>query len=381
MRDNPALPYWRLSAFYFVYFASLGVIMPYWGLYLKAQGYSPQAIGELVAVIMSTKIISPYLLGWIADHTGRGMLIVRYTSVLTMLGFVGVFFADDFWTLVLVSVVFSFFWNAVLPQFEVATMNYLEGRSYQYSAIRLWGSLGFIIAVVGIGEGLRHVDVDLVPVVVMGLFSAIVLAGLSVPERPAVAHTNSQQSISQILAQPVVVAILVVFFLLQLSHGPYYTFYTIYLESQGYSSSLIGWLWALGVIAEIGVFLLMQHLFLAIGPRLLLLMALLLAAGRWLIIGFFVETLPALLFAQLLHAASFGVCHAVAIFLIHRHFTGQFQGRGQALYASLSFGVGGAMGSLGSGYLWEAYPPVLSFAAAAVAAMLAFLVAWRYVRL
>ncbi|NNF97645.1 MAG: MFS transporter, partial [Halobacteria archaeon] len=62
------MPYWRLSGFYFFYFASLGALLPYWGLYLKSQGYDITAIGDLMAIIMATKIISPNIWGWIADH-------------------------------------------------------------------------------------------------------------------------------------------------------------------------------------------------------------------------------------------------------------------------------------------------------------------------
>ncbi|MGD8313039.1 MAG: MFS transporter, partial [Gammaproteobacteria bacterium] len=135
--------YWRLSGFYLFYFASLGGLIPYWSLYLKALDFSIAEIGELVAILMATKIVAPNVWGWIADHTGHRMMIVRMASLLATIAFAGVFLAHGFWWLALVMTVFSFFWNAALPQFEATTMNHLGMRTHRYSSIRLWGSVGF----------------------------------------------------------------------------------------------------------------------------------------------------------------------------------------------------------------------------------------------
>ena len=123
--------YWRLSGFYFFYFASLGALIPYWGLYLKSLGFGVVEIGELVAIIMATKIIAPNIWGWIADHTGRRMRIVRIACLLATLSFAGVFIGHGYWLLVLVMSLFSFFWNAALPQFEATTLNHLGTETHR----------------------------------------------------------------------------------------------------------------------------------------------------------------------------------------------------------------------------------------------------------
>jgi len=146
------MPYWRLSGFYFFYFASLGALLPYWGLYLKSLGYDITAIGNVMAIIMATKIISPNIWGWIADHTGRRMAIVRLGSLCAALAFGGVFFQDGFIWLAIVMMLFSFFWNAALPQFEATTFYYLGDHTHRYSSIRLWGSVGFIAALWVLGS-------------------------------------------------------------------------------------------------------------------------------------------------------------------------------------------------------------------------------------
>jgi len=361
--------YWKLSGFYLFYFASLGALVPFWSLYLKSLGFGVTEIGQLVAILMATKIVAPNVWGWIADHIGHRMQIVRSASLLAAIAFAGVFAGDTFWWLALVMVVFSFFWNASLPQFEATTMSHLGSDTHRYSGIRLWGSIGFIVAVAGLGPLLGSQGTGLLPVVLLLLFVLIWLSSLIVPESAAGHLALDQVPLRQVLKRPVVLAMLAVCFLVQVSHGPYYAFFSLYLEDYGYSTTVIGQLWALGVIAEIGVFLLMPKLLPRYGARLLLLYAVGLTALRWVLTAAFAHSLALITLAQSLHAASFGLHHAVMIYLFHRLFTGSHQGRGQALYSSVSFGAGGALGSLLSGYLWHGIGPEYMYLLAAGAAL------------
>jgi len=372
--------YWRLSGFYLFYFASLGALVPYWSLYLKSLGFSVTEIGQLVAILMATKIVAPNVWGWIADHTGQRMLIVRIASLLAAAAFAGVFLGSGYWWLVAVMIVFSFFWNASLPQFEATTMSHLGSDTWRYSSIRLWGSVGFIITAAGLGPLLDTYGTGMLPAVVLGLFIAIWFSSLAVPESAAGHLPLDQEPLRKVLGRPLVIALLAVCFLMQASHGPYYAFFTLYLEDFGYSRSLIGQLWGLGVIAEIGVFMVMPRLLPRFGARRLLLAAVGLTVLRWLLIALFAAHVPVILFAQTLHAASFGLYHAVAIYMIHVLFTGAHQGRGQALYSSLSFGAGGAAGSLVSGYLWTGINPEAMFLLAAVTSLCALAVVYRGIK-
>ncbi len=370
--------YLRHSSFYLWYFAALGALLPYWGLYLKSLGYSAVEIGELIAIMMATKIVAPNVWGWIADRSGRRMRVVRIASLLAAIAFAGVFIGGGYWWLALVVTAFSFFWNAALPQFEAVTMSRLGERTDLYSRIRLWGSIGFIAAVVALGAAIDRHGIALLPAVLLGLFLAIWCSSLAVSDQPPVSTARGDHPpLSQVLRRADVIALLVVCFLMQASHGPYYSFFSIHLEQHGYSGWLIGQLWALGVLAEIGVFLLMHRMLPRFGVRRLLLTSLALTTLRWLLIAGFVDSLAVMLFAQALHAASFGIYHAVAIGLIHRYFTGRHQGRGQALYSSLSFGAGGAVGSLYAGYLWDSAGATPTFVIAALLSTAAFVVAFR----
>ena len=378
MSPYTTTPYWRLSGFYFFYFASLGIFVPYWGLYLQWQGFSAQEIGQLTAVFLGTRIIAPNLWAWLADIHEQRMRIVRVTSIIGTLVFSALLLNNSYIWIATVMLIFSIFWNATLPQFEANTLEHLGENSHHYSKIRLWGSIGFIITVTSFGVVFERVSIELMPVALIVTMTGIWIMSLSVPESSHRDLTDNQQSLKDILKKPAIIAFFTVCFLVILSHGPYYTFYSIYLEQNGYSRSLIGQLWALGVLAEIVVFLFMHRFIPRFGLRLIIIISLLLSTLRWSLIGLFPDIITVLIFAQLLHAASFGTFHAAAIAWVHKHFIGKNQARGQALYSSIGFGAGGVLGSLTSGYLWESPGPAFTFLLAGISTLLATYVAHRW---
>ncbi|MFZ0254447.1 MAG: MFS transporter [Gammaproteobacteria bacterium] len=374
------LPYWRLSSFYFFYFATLGALLPYWGLYLKSLGFGSGAIGALMAVLMVTKIIAPNIWSVIADRQRHRLAAVRWASGLAAIGFVGVWATTAFWALAISMALFSFFWNAALPQFEAITLNHLGRDADRYARIRLWGSIGFILTAMLLGWALDHASMQVIPLVVLLLMIGIWGASHLVPHNGRTRVASSPEPLSRVLRRPAVVALLAACFLMQLSHGPFYTFYSIYLEEYGHSAVTIGSLWGFGVLAEIVVFLFMHQLLRSFGAYRLFSYCFVLTTLRWLMVAFFPESLLLQLMAQSLHAASFGVYHAVAIQLFHAFFVGKLQGRGQALYSSLSFGAGGALGSIMSGMLWDWAGPANTYLIAAGVSTIGFIVAWRWIR-
>ncbi len=373
-----ALPYWRLSTFYLFYFAALGALVPYWGLYLQSLGFGAVEIGQLTAILMATKIVAPNVWGWLGDHLGRRMAIVRVASLLSALVFIGMFWVDGFWSIALVMVAFSFFWNASLPQFEVVTFSYLGARAHHYARLRLWGSVGFIVSVIGLGMWVDRQGPAVVLSAVFALYVGIWLSSLTVQDPDPEPHPHDQPPILQVLRKPYILAFFAAVFLMQMGHGPYYAFYSIYMEAHGYSKTLIGGLWALGVLAEVALFLIMHRLLGRFGARLVLIASFLAGSVRWLIIGYLPDSLTMMIVAQLLHAATFGTFHAAAIHLVQQYFRGRHKGRGQALYSSLSFGAGGAVGSLASGFAWDQLGPAPTFVLAALVSLLAAVVAWRF---
>lgn len=374
--------YTRLSSFYFFYFALLGAWLPYWPLYMQTLGYSAAQIGVLAAVMQGTKIIAPSVWGWLADRTRARLRVIRAGALAAVCIFAGVFFRHDFYWLILIVAAYSFFWNAVHAQFEVVTLGHLGPLFRYYGRIRLWGSVGFIGAVAGLGFLFDYIALSWLPWLLLTLLAGIWLSSLLVREpaplaNPVIIKTGS---LAAILRQPVVIAFFVSCFLLQAAHGAYYTFFSVWLETNGYSRADTGLLWSLGVLAEVLLFLLMHRVWKHCNVRSILLLSLALSVLRWLLIAFAVTSLPVLLFAQCLHAATFASYHAAAVELVRRLFAGGHQGQGMALYSGLAYGLGGAFGALVSGLLWTV-SGAGTFALASALSLLALVIAWRWIRL
>lgn len=370
------LPYKRLSGFYFFWFGALGAILPYWGLFLQERGYSATHIGAVFGTLMGTKVIAPYVWGWIIDHFGGRLRVVRIATSLTLLIFLFIPQQQDFLPMILLMTAYAFFWNAAPPQIEALTFNYLGEKEAHYGRIRLWGSIGFISSVTTLGWLVETQGLYLLPYWIAAMLSGVFVVSLMLREKPSVAHEEQGDGLLKVLLRPEVFGLLLACCLIQLSHGPYYSFFSIYLEANSYSRSQIGLLWSLGVFAEIFVFLAMPFLARQLGMRRLFLFALAITVLRWSLLAEFVNHPVVIIAVQLMHLATFGLYHAVAVNLVHRFFTGKLQGRGQALYSSMSFGLGGGIGALLSGYLWDMSTSTTIYFMAAVVAALAWLICW-----
>lgn len=368
----------NLSAFYFFYFAYLGAFAPFFALYLTSVGMTAVEIGVLMALPQLTRILAPHLWGWLADHTGRRIGVVRISGAAGMIAFLGVFTGDSFALLFVVLFAMMFFWSAALPLVEATTLSKLGDDTARYGRIRVWGSVGFIAAVVAVGYLIDASGPRSVLWVISGLMAGMLLLSFTLAEARPEPHESDDLPVWQIVRKPAVLAVIGASALMAAAHGPYYTFYTIHLVDHGYSKSAAGWLWALGVICEIGIFIWMSRLYRAFTLRSILIASTLLAALRFVVIGWGADSIVLLLAAQTLHAASFGSFHAAAIGVVHKLFRGRHQARGQAIYGSLAYGLGGTAGGLASGYAWGGLGPALTFTLAAGCGLLATAVLWRW---
>lgn len=375
------LPYRRLAGFYFFYFAYLGAFAPFFGLYLDHAGLSAVEIGSLMSLPQVTRIIAPHLWGWLADHTSSRLRVVRLTGFAGTLCYLGVFLGREFGLLFAVLFAMTFFWSAALPLVEATTLAHLGDETARYGRIRVWGSIGFIVLVVGGGHALDRLGVSTVPSMVLLMMLGMLSFAWSLPEVRGAHATTEDTTIWQVMRRPETLALITASGFMAAAHGPYYTFYSIHVVSYGYSKAVTGWLWALGVICEIGIFWWMPHLYRAFSLRTLLVVSCGLAVVRFLAIGWAAESFAVLLFAQTLHAATFGSFHAASIGVIHRLFRGRHQARGQAIYGSLAFGIGGALGGFASGYAWENLGPAVTFSAGAGCAAVAMTVLWAKLHL
>ena len=364
----------NLSRFYFIYYFFVGAFVPYWGLYLQSEKFSTADIGILMSLFQISRIFAPNFWGWLADHTAKRVVWIKLTALLGLVGFVAVFWAHGFWALFFVMASLSLFTSSTLPLSESLTLAHLATTNGHYSSIRMWGSLGFIVAAVILGFLIDAYGIKSLLWFLLAVQIILFALTFRLPEAKIAPHAHDEFSIWQVVKQPNVIALLVGCALMVTAHGVLYNFYSIYLSAHGYSKSMIGLLWAVGVICEICIFMIMPKIMARYSLKAILLTSLALAVLRFCMIGIAVDHLLLLIIAQSLHAATFGSFHAASVEVITRFFNGRHQAKGQAIYNSVAYGIGGTIGGVAGGYALQYVGGQITFTLAAIFPLLGLLV-------
>ena len=369
-----------LSLTYFFYFGQLGVITPYAGVFLDGRGFSSEEIGSLLAIITLTRVLGPNLWASIADKTGRGGDIVRFGCLLAFLTFSAVYFSFDFWSLTFRFGIMMMFWTAVLPQLEVITVSATKLSRGGYGAIRLWGSIGFIVMSLAVGVLLDYFSTEVIIYTASFTLFGLYLSSLLISSPPVPTNRSDLPSSTwkEALRYPFIIFMLSAI-LLQMSFGSFYSFFALYMSDLDYTGKQTGFFIAIGVLAEIGIFLIASKVISKVGVKWVLFVSLLLTTIRWLLLALLPEYIASIIVSQVLHAFSFGMTHASSVYFLHHYFSEGFQSRAQALYVSIAFGIGGAIGSYIAGQTWQQgegaeFSFLLSSAFAFVGALIVLLV-------
>ncbi|MDB4021614.1 MFS transporter [Litorivicinus sp.] len=373
------VPSARLGGLYALYFAIVALSIGWFGPFFKSLGLSSQEIGIAIGVLTGSKIIAPYFWGYLGDHLNNRLRVVQCGILGSTVSCALLLTDFDFLELCLVLMCFGLFWNAIIAQFDTITLEYLGDSHHKYSQIRVWGSVGFIVMMLGSGWLFSFRAFDWLPwIMIVGLVLSGFLS-LSLPVKRFQARSSqTAPKILDQLNQPVVLLFFTIASLNQFTHGPLNVFFTLYLQDHGYSALIAGQLWSLGVFAEVILFFVLPRWIGRLDLRLLLSGSLMAASLRWFGTAYFVDSLWALALLQLTHALTFGAIHAVSIEFIRRWFPGQLSGRGMALYSGLVFGLGGSLGALSSGYLWDTIGGAASFSLMGVMTLIAAIVSVRY---
>lgn len=377
----------RLSAYYFAFFTHAGAFVSYFSLYLAGRGFGAAEIALAIAMPQLARIVAPTLWGWLADawgarYAGARKAIVVFSGFAILAGFLVLPHLERAGAIALALLLMSLFSAGASPLVEAITFSVIEARAGaragQYGPIRLWGSIGFILAVFGTGAWLDHAGAAGLPALLIAFAAAACAVSFALPSGAAPQAQRDVARLGVVLRRPAVLAFFGACFCMTAAHGTLYVFFSIYLEQAGYSKTAIGALWTVGVVAEVLLFLRLPQVLRRISLRALLLASFLCAVLRFPAIAWGVGSIALLTAAQLLHAATFGAFHAASVATVHRLFTGGLAARGQALYSSIAYGLGGATGSLVAGWTWSAFGPTASFmVSAAFAALGAALVAWQ----
>lgn len=377
--SGPMDPLGRLASWYFFYFAFVGAFSPYFTLYLQDSGFTAWDIGVLMSMPQVMRLLAPNLWGWLADRIGRRAAIVQVAAFCSALGFAIFFFTRDYAPMLVAMALVWFFWSAALPLVEAMTLDKLVGQTDRYSRIRVWGSVGFICSVMGIGALLDRLPISSLLWACQIILLCLLVSAMSLDESK-VDVCRTAPPLRGTLRRPEVLALLAACFFMSMAHGPLYIFFSIHLVDHGYGKTAVGLYWSLGVVAEIFVFIYMPRLMRRFSLRAILLASFALAVLRFLMIGWYADS-PVLLFlAQILHGATFGAYHVGAVAVLSRWFPPQQQARMQGLYGSISFGAGGMLGGLVSGEAWGSLGAGMTYTLASLFAACGLFFVWRGVR-
>jgi PPP family 3-phenylpropionic acid transporter len=360
-----------LGLFYFLFFATLGIYLPYFTLYLKRLGFDPFEIAVAAAILPLIKATAPILWGIAADRSGRRWELTVLSCALSVVSaalFLGV---EGFLGVCLVLVVYSTFHSGALPLVEATTLETVARGASGYGGTRVWGSVGFITLAACWGWLL---DVASIRWVVYGLVGLSVFKLLSALALPRAGGAQRRAHPGRGLNAPR--AAVVLFFagtlLQQANHGPYYAYFSLHLEALGWSRTAIGCAWVLGVLSEVLMMVGAERLIGRWGLQALLLLTYAAAALRWMLL-WGLSAPVALLLAQTLHALTFGAFHVSAVRRTQRLFPSERRGLGLSLYSALTYGAGSAVGIFGSGFLYGALGVRGLFVAAAATALVGML--------
>src|SRR5690349_7135115 len=370
----------RLGAYYFAFFAYIGVVAPYLSLWLAARGYDAPQIAFVLAMPQVARVFAPTLWGWIADRTGWQRGIVVFTAFSTLIGLSALHLTQSAGEVALVMLAVGMISAGSMPLVEAAALVATRAKPGSYGPVRLWGSVGFILTALCTGVWLDYHGPSTILSILIGLSAIVCLAAFGIPPREAHPAHASHASIGALLARADVLAFFAACMCMSVAHGALYAFLSIHLEAAGYAKTSIGALWMLGSAAEIAAFVFLPQLMRRFTLRALLIFSFGCAAVRFLLIGWAVHVLVLLILALLLHAATFGLFHGASLAAVHRFFAGRLEARGQAVYASLTYGVGGAAGTLIAGWTWESFGPGLAFTASALFGALGGALVWWRVR-
>jgi len=364
----------HIRLFYASYFGGMGLLLPFFPVYLAARGFEAGVIGLFTGLLALAKVVSPPLTGHVLDGRPWRSIFISLATLAALVIMAILPSVDEPWLLAVLIFSFGLFWASVLPLTDGLSIAVSEVTSVDYGRLRVWGSIGFVICSLIGGFLLTDAAITRFPYWLAGLllFTAYSAYGFPVEER----DTGIEKHSASRSFSPAFPALMAAGFLMQVSHGAYYGFFSLYLLNLGYPGWQIGAFWTLAVIAEIILMWGWSRPLQQGAPAWVLGICFILAALRWLGIGL-VDVWWALAGLQLLHAASFAAFHVNAVTWVRRLSPPHRQASAQGWYSACGFGLGLTVGVTSCGAIVEASGFSLAFfvcaAIALAGAVLAFL--------
>ncbi len=373
------LPFAALSA---SYFAHIGFFNPYLPLWLHDQGLSLLTISLLSSLQSATRLFAPYGWGWLSDHTGERVRLLRFGASAALVISCGLWVDWGVGWLATVLALMFMHTSAMMPMSEAA-MAHLVSRAGSFDAgrygrVRLWGSLGFLVTVFAAGAWFERFGMHDFPSWTVITLLAVVASAWALPDlREQVAAHEKRQPVWPVLRRPVVRWFFTSLFFHVLAHMMIYIFFSLYLNSLGYSKTMIGVLWAVSVLVEVAFFFTQSRWLPLLSPPAWLVLCAGVMVLRMGMTAMGAQLLWLLMLAQMLHALTFAAHHSMCIASLSEYFPGNLRGRGQALYTVLAYGVPGVVAGLLGGALSERFGLSSVFWLALASSAVATACAWQ----
>lgn len=344
MKQSTVLLSPLLGAYYFFYFALVGIYVIFMPKVLLDLGYSPMEVGILYAAAPFMRFLLPFVFRHAISLTPKVyQLSLLFTFISTLLFLATV---NDFWVYLAANLLFGAAMGISLPYVETIALDTLS--KHRYGKVRLWGSLGFMGIALWLGKVLDTPYEALYYLSTMAFLT--LLFGAVLTRHDNISHSTAQDDASFSLSK--YWAFWVSVFLMQVGFGGFYNFFTIYETSHGISLEMTSWMWSFGVICE--VFMLYFQ-----GPLLqrnllnILQFATLVTALRWMILYLFPDSVTLTFASQSLHAIGFALYHTAAITYVFSLYTQKKLA--QQFFLGIAFGLGGSMGAVLSGQIYGEY--------------------------
>ncbi|MDP2646231.1 MAG: MFS transporter [Desulfobacterales bacterium] len=341
-----------MSAQYFLHFAVMGILLPYFNLYCYHLGFSGFQIGLLSSIKSTAMVLFPLLWGGLADRFQMRRALYIGCNFLSAGIWIFFIFTTDFRAMLLITIFHAVFYSPIIAFLEAFTMDLLKKEKNSYGSIRAWGSISFILAVSLTG---KFIDMRTIEIIVMLTFFGSFSAALVSTQIPRVVLVSPKMDFSsnarQILKKRTLV-FLTSGFLMLVSHGTYYGFYSIHLEKLGFPSSFIGLTWAMASTAEIFVMLRSKSILKTFSIEKILFFSFLTAVFRWMIL-FWAQSGVIILISQITHAATYGTFHIAGIIFMDSQVPEGAKTLGQAVNNAVTYGFGLTVGLLLNGYFFE----------------------------
>jgi len=352
---RPVKPAHRHALLYATQFFAFGVILPFLPAVLASRGLDPAEVAMVLAAGSAVRLVAGPMGGRLADALSAPRAVLAGCALAASLASVGFLLAAGFVAMLLVNAALSVAMAPIMPVTDSVTLASIRRERFDYGRVRAAGSVTFILASLAAGQAIGWFGIDWA-VILMGL-ALLGTAGASVLLPAVEASSGGPRGLAGFLAPLRIVALrrlVLVSALIQGSHAFYYAFGTLHWQAAGLGAGLIGALWAVGVVAEIALFVWGRGLVQRMGAVGLSVAAGIAGVLRWGVTAMTSD--PLLLFPlQVLHAGTFGAQHLAAMMVLGRIAPQAQAGTAQALHASLGGGLSIGLLTLASGPLYAAY--------------------------